>query len=174
MKDAGQRGPGADLAVGIGVLLLAGALAWGAVEIPSAAGYAGVGPNFLPWAVVAGLAVCGVSLLREALVAHRTGRRPAAMPGAPTGPVCWTGLAWVAAGLVLNAWLITRVGFVLACAVLFVGAARGFRTAQGTPGGVGTWAVDAAVGLLLAAAVYWIFTKALGLALPGLTTTGWI
>ena len=37
--------------VGLGVVAIALGLAFGAVSIPSAAGYAGVGPNFLPWLV---------------------------------------------------------------------------------------------------------------------------
>ena len=43
-------------------LLLAG----GAPTIPSAAGYAGVGPNFLPWVVAIGLLLCGSFLAWEA------------------------------------------------------------------------------------------------------------
>ena len=35
--------------VGLAVVLLGLGLALGAVSIPSAAGYAGIGPNFLPW-----------------------------------------------------------------------------------------------------------------------------
>ena len=53
--------------VGGGVLLLGLALAAGAVTIPAAAGYGGVGPNFLPWVVSVALAVCGVFIVREAL-----------------------------------------------------------------------------------------------------------
>ena len=37
--------------VGVGVLLVGAGLAFGALSIPSEAGYAGVGPNFLPWLV---------------------------------------------------------------------------------------------------------------------------
>ena len=53
-------------AVGAGVLLVGLALAAGAVSIPSAAGYGGVGPSFLPWAMAAALCVCGVLIIREA------------------------------------------------------------------------------------------------------------
>ena len=42
-----------QLAMGIGALLVAAVLAWGAMDIPSDAGYAGVGPNFLPWVISA-------------------------------------------------------------------------------------------------------------------------
>ena len=53
-----------QIAMGAGALLLAALLAFGAVAIPSDAGYAGVGPDFLPWVLSAALAVCGVLLLR--------------------------------------------------------------------------------------------------------------
>jgi putative tricarboxylic transport membrane protein len=52
--------------VGAGVLLTALALAAGAISIPSAAGYGGIGPNFLPWAVAGVLALCGMLLIVEA------------------------------------------------------------------------------------------------------------
>ena len=41
-------------------------LAWGALDISSVAGYAGVGPNFLPWVVAGVLALCGAWLIFEA------------------------------------------------------------------------------------------------------------
>ena len=52
--------------VSAGVLLTAVALALGAIDIPSNAGYGGVGPNFLPWLVAGVLALCGGVLLWEA------------------------------------------------------------------------------------------------------------
>ena len=69
-------------AVGAGVLLLGLALALGAITIPSAAGYGGVGPNFLPWVVAVSLAVCGVMLIWAArsgglkVAAHDLARPP--------------------------------------------------------------------------------------------------
>ena len=56
-----------QIAVGVAVLLVAVALAVGAVDIPSNAGYGGVGPNFLPWLVAGVLALCGAVLVWEAL-----------------------------------------------------------------------------------------------------------
>ena len=53
--------------VAVGVLLTAAALALGAIDIPSNAGYSGVGPNFLPWLVAGVLALCGGVLLWESL-----------------------------------------------------------------------------------------------------------
>ena len=60
-----QHSPYLQALVGVGVLLLALGLALGAWFIPSAAGYAGVGPNFLPWVVSAALGLCGLQLIRR-------------------------------------------------------------------------------------------------------------
>jgi putative tricarboxylic transport membrane protein len=160
-----------ELAVGIACLLLAGAMAWGAVPIPSEAGYQGVGPNFLPWVVTSLLAVCGAGLTFSAL---RGGWQDRAEPeGAAQGD--WKAFAWVSAALLLNALLITFIGFILSCTLCFVVALRGLHIAQGrawpTPA---QWLRDVAIGLALCAPVYWLFTKLLGITLPGLTATGWI
>ena len=39
---------------------------------------------------------------------------------------------------------------------------------------LGAWAIDLLTGALIAAPVFWMFTKFLAINLPGLTTTGWI
>lgn len=156
--------------IGVGVLALAALLAAGAVGIPSEAGYSGVGSNFLPWLVAAALGVCGLLLLWEA----RTGgyRHVEEPSGARRGD--WRGFAWVSAGLLANALLITRVGFILGCTLCFVLAARGLRLSEDQPATLGTAARDALVGLAIAAPVYWAFTKLLAINLPGLTAGGWL
>jgi putative tricarboxylic transport membrane protein len=152
--------------LGVGVLL-----ALGAVSIPSAAGYAGVGPNFLPWVVAIALLACGGCLLGQVL---RGGFRDLAPPsGAARGD--WLALAWVSAGVLVNAALVTRIGFVISCSLCFALAVRGLRAAEGRPaGGLRQTLVDAASGLAIALPVYWLFTKLLAINLPGLTGSGWI
>jgi putative tricarboxylic transport membrane protein len=161
----------AQSATAAGVLAVGGVLAFGARLIPSEAGYAGVGPDFLPWVVAAMLVVCGALLVREALTG---GFRDSDAPeGAAHGD--WWGFAWVTLGILLNAALITTLGFILSCALCFVLAARGLRIAAGQQGlGLGALVKDVASGLLIAAPVYWMFTKALSISLPGLTRTGWL
>lgn len=158
--------------IGAATALLGAAMAAGAWFIPSQAGYAGVGPNFLPWVVALVLLACGLWLLVDAR--REGGWRDADEPaGAPQGD--WVALAWVAAGIVANALLITRVGFVLACTLCFVLAVRGLRGAEGKPhGGARGLVRDAATGFLIAGPAYWVFTKLLAINLPGLTATGWI
>jgi len=157
--------------VGGGVLLLSAGLAFGAVSIPSAAGYAGAGPNFLPWVVSIALAVCGGFLVWEAL----SGGFREMAPPSDTAPAYWAGFAWVSAGLLANAALITTIGFILSCTLCFVLAVQGLRGAEGKAGiEPKVWLKNGAIGLAISAPVYWAFTKFLAINLPGLTSTGWL
>lgn len=171
MSEPQAAPPSHQTLVGIGVIVIGALLAWGALSIPSTAGYAGVGPNFLPWVVSVALVICGAFLVWEA----RSGGFRELEP--PSGSVRgdWVALAWVSAGVLGNAALITTIGFVFACALCFVFAVRGLRGAEGKPaGGLRQTAVDVATGLVLAAPVYWLFTKLLSINLPGITGTGWL
>ncbi len=154
-----------------GVIAIGALLAAGALQIPSAAGYGGVGPNFLPWLVAVALLVCGALLLWHAL---QGGFREREEPsGAAHGD--WVAFAWVSAGVLVTAALITRVGFVLTCGLCFALAVRGLRGAEGRPaGGPTQTAIDLGTGLAIALPVYWLFTKLLAINLPGLTGAGWI
>ena len=153
-------------AVGLGALFVAGA-----TTIKSDAGYAGVGPNFLPWVVAIALLLCGAMLVYEA----RTGgyREMEEASGAASGH--WPGFAGVSAGILATAALITTLGFILSCTLCFVLAVRGFKSAEDRLDlSVGAWLRDAAIGVAIAAPVYWMFTKLLAINLPGLTATGWL
>ena len=82
---------------------------------------------------------------------------------------------WVSAGILCTAALITRIGFVLACALCFLLAARGFQIARGDRlDGLRSWVRDALTGIAIAAPVYWLFGKLLAIQLPGLGLGGWI
>jgi putative tricarboxylic transport membrane protein len=119
------------------------------------------------------LGACGVWLTIDAR--REGGWRDLDPPsGAPKGD--WTALAWVAAGIVadgapahdgrLRAWP-ARLCFML--------AVRGLRGAEGKPhGGARGLVLDFVTGFLIAGPAYWVFTKLLGINLPGLTGTGWI
>lgn len=158
-------------AVGAGVLLVGLALAAGAVSIPSAAGYGGVGPSFLPWAMAAAMCVCGVMIIREA----RTGGFR--VMDAPSGAerAFWPGLAWVSAGLLANAALITTIGFILSCTLCYLLAVQGLRRSTGQASmQPRILLTDLVTGLALSAPVFWLFTKFLAINLPGLTGTGWL
>ena len=178
MTPSNQANTRLQTLIGACVALLGLGMAVGALSIPSAAGYAGVGPNFLPWLVSIALLICGGFMVYEA----RTGgfRKMSADVGDDKGvntPVkpYWAGFAWMSAGLLANAALITTLGFILSCTLCFVLAARGMRNAEGqASGGARTWIKDGVTGVLIATPVYWMFTKFLAINLPGLTQTGWL
>ena len=156
--------------VASGVLLIGVAMAVGAVSIPAEAGYGGVGPNFLPWLVSVALMVCGAFMVWEA---RSGGFR--AMDEADGVAPCWSGFAWVSAGLLANAALITTVGFIFSCTLCFVLAVQGLRGASGKADlRPASLARDALIGIAISAPVYWMFTKFLAINLPGLTSTGWL
>jgi putative tricarboxylic transport membrane protein len=157
--------------VGGGTLVLGGLIAAGATQISSAAGYGGVGPNFLPWVVGLALLACGAMLVWEAgSGGFRVMEEPS---GDERGH--WPGFVWVSAGILATAALITTLGFILSCALCFVLAVRGFKSAEGrldlSPK---AWLVDLAAGVAISAPVYWMFSKLLAINLPGLTSTGWL
>lgn len=157
--------------VGAGVVLLALGLAAGAVSIPSNAGYAGVGPNFLPWLVAGALLLCGGFMIYEA---RSGGFRDMEAPTGHAKPY-WLGFVWMSAGLLANAALITTIGFIFSCALCFVLAAHGLRRAEGQAAkGATSWLTDSLIGVLIAAPVYWMFTQFLGISLPSLMQGGWL
>jgi putative tricarboxylic transport membrane protein len=162
--------PGQQLLIGLGIAGLGGAIAIGACFIPGAAGYAGVGPNFLPWLVALVLMLCGGLLAWQA---RHGGYRDVEEPsGAPQGD--WRAFAWVGAAVLANAALITTLGFVLSCALCFAMAVRGLRQSEGRP--AGSWRqalVDLATGLAISAPVFWLFRGLLAINLPSLMPQGW-
>jgi putative tricarboxylic transport membrane protein len=162
---------GPQVAVGAAIVLAGAGLAVGALGIPGDAGYGGVGPNFLPWLVAAGLVACGILILREALTG---GFRLLEQPDHAGS--FWPGAAMVSAGLLANAALITTLGFVVSCALCYTLAVQGLRRAEGQArvSNVRALAIDAGSGIAISAPVYWMFTKFLAINLPGLTSSGWL
>ena len=157
--------------VGAAVTLTGLGLAAGAISIPAEAGYGGAGPNFLPWVVAVVLTLCGILIVRQALSGGFHDMEPPS--GSERG--WWPGLVWVSAGLLLNAALITKIGFILSCALCYVLAVQGLRRAQGQRASApAVLAMDLVSGLAISAPVYWTFTKFLAINLPGLTGSGWI
>jgi putative tricarboxylic transport membrane protein len=170
VQAASGRSPTQTL-IGSGAVALGLGWAWGATGIASEAGYGGVGPNFLPWLVSVLLVLCGALLLWEA---RSGGFRNLEEPsGAARGD--WDALAWISAGILLNAAAIERIGFILSCALCYLFAVRGLRRSEGKPvGGLRATAQDFATGMLIAAPAFWLFTKLLAINLPGLTGSGWL
>lgn len=167
--------------VGLGVFGLGAVIAFGAIDIPSEAGYAGVGPNFLPIVVAGVLLVCGAWVIWEARSGGFRHMEQLDAVVNETTKAEWQGFAWLSAGLLANAVLVTTIGFILSCTLCFVLAARGLRLAQIDAASRSTSSFNAAllakdisIGAAIASPVYWMFTKLLSINLPGITSTGWI
>ncbi len=171
MTQHSSRSTALQTVVGAGTLGLALLLAWGATSISSESGYSGVGPNFFPWVVAIVLLICGVLCIVQA----RTGGFRELEEASGDERAHWKGFIWVSAGLLLNALLITTLGFILSCALCFVLAVRGFKSSEGRLDlGPKAWLKDLFIGVAVSAPVFWMFTQLLAINLPGLTKTGWL
>ncbi|MBK8063502.1 MAG: tripartite tricarboxylate transporter TctB family protein [Betaproteobacteria bacterium] len=149
-----------QVALSLGTLAIGAGAAAVTAQLPAEGGYAGVGPNFIPAVVSAGLLALGLWLLADALRGGWKGLPAASDAGDAGAEHAFHGdaFAWVSGGLFLHMLLIGSAGFVIAGATLFACVARGFGSARPLR--------DAALGLLLALAVYLFFTALLNVSLP--------
>lgn len=163
-------GPAWQAACGSLVLIVAALMAWGAIHVDGDAGYGGVGPNFLPWLCAAALAVCGALLVWEAVTG---GFRHAGDPGG-RAQARWMCFVWVASGLLANALLIEKIGFVLSCALCYFLAVQGLRRAAHENINARILIIDLAWGFIISAPTYWMFSRLLDINLPHILNTGWL
>ncbi len=155
-----MRRSAAEIALSAGVLGVGAFATVVTAQLSGEGGYAGIGPNFIPAVVAAGLLVVGAWLLWEALAGGWRNR------GAPDEgaehPFDAQAFWWITAGLFAHMALIGWAGFVIAGVVLFACVARGFGSARVLR--------DAAIGLVLSLAVFVFFVKLLNVNLPA----GWL
>jgi putative tricarboxylic transport membrane protein len=137
------------------VLALGGAVFGGSFDLPTGGGYAQVGPGVVPRIVGIGILLLGAMLVREAFTG---GFRGVDEEAEARLPIDWASFAWVTAGIVAYGLLVERLGFIIASTVLFVLVARSFASRR--------WALNAIVGIVLASAIFAVFTYGLGLMLP--------
>ena len=152
----------AELIISLGILSLGIATAIGTSQLPSAGGYARVGPNVAPAVIAGGLVLLGVWLLYEALFAGW--RNVVSDDPAERGEHHFhlSAFIWISVGLFAQIFLIHRAGFVLAEAALFACVARGFGSVK--------WARDLAIGLILGLLIFLFFVRFLNVNLPA----GWL
>ena len=146
----------AEVALSLGVLALGIGAAVVTATLPGEGGYAGIGPNFIPAVVSAGLLLIGAWLAFEAFSGgwrHRSEHEGAFAAGP---------FLWVSAGLFAHMALIGSAGFVIAATVLFAGVARGFGSRR--------TAMNLVIGCVLSLAVFLFFVKLLNVNLPA----GWL
>lgn len=118
-------------------------------------GYSQVGPRLFPYIIGTGLTVCGAVLGWHAMSG---GWRDVPLDQSGHEAPVWMAFAIISVGIVLHMVLIGWAGFIIASTLLFLLIARGFGSRRAVR--------DAAVGLALAVAAYFLFTRALGLRLP--------
>jgi putative tricarboxylic transport membrane protein len=146
-----SRAQGANkpaLVVGVLLLTAAALVGYDASQQTITSNY-GVGPTAMPYVVVAGLVILGLS---HFVVAFRDGLpQPEEADNAA--------LLWIAGGLIfLIACIALGGGFTIAIAAVFACTARGM--------GRQALLVDAAIGFVLGLAIFLIFAKVLTLILP--------
>ena len=150
-----NRAPAGQLAVAAGVLALGALMLWGSYHLPTGGGYAQVGPGVVPRIVGAGLVALGALLVAEAL---RGGFRGLDEEEERRLGMDWPAFAWITAGILAYGLAVERLGFLIASTALFAMVARAFGSRR--------WLLNAAVGVLLAAAIFAVFNYGLGLMLP--------
>lgn len=152
----------AELALSIAVLALGAAVAVGTSQLPSAGGYARIGPNLAPGVIAGGLIVLGLWLAYEALSGGWRNATPDDAGERGEHAFHIPAFLWVSAGLFAQMLLIHRAGFMIAQAILFACVARGFGSRKP--------ARDLAIGLVLGLAVFGFFVRFLNVNLPA----GWL
>jgi putative tricarboxylic transport membrane protein len=150
-----RRSP-AEIALSIGVLALGIGVAAVTATLPSEGGYSGIGPNFIPAVVAAGIILLGLWLGFEAFFGgwRNRGEQAEVFEVSP--------FLWISAGLFAHMALIGWAGFVIAGTVLFACVARGFGSSRVLR--------DSIIGLVLALGVFFFFVKLLNVNLPA----GWL
>jgi putative tricarboxylic transport membrane protein len=151
-----------QLAVGVSVVAISAVLAVGASRFPAEMGFVIMGAHVYPYAVAAFLGIVGLLLSYQAVTG---GFRNHVVDSDRTEPGGKLGAAWVTAGLLGVTLLINFIGFVLAAALLFACAARGFGSRRPVH--------DLAIGIALTLPIYWLFNTGLGVSLPPLVNA-WI
>ena len=140
-------------AVVFGVLII-----WQTTLIRLTPAYSKVGPRVIPYIVGAGLVIVGAWLAYEALTGRAATGSTDSEDADPTLPTDWRCIALLALALLAYLLLIEPAGFIIASATLFVMAAFAMGSRR--------LARDIAIGIVMAAVLYVVFNRGLGLSLP--------
>ena len=146
----------AEVALSLGVVALGVGVAAVTATLPSEGGYAGIGPNFIPAVVAAGIILLGLWLSFEAFTGGWR-QRDAQSEVFERSP-----FLWVSAGLFAHMLLIGWAGFVVAGTALFLCVARGFGSRRPIR--------DLCIAAALSVGIFLFFVKLLNVNLPA----GWL
>jgi putative tricarboxylic transport membrane protein len=148
----------AELALAAGVVVFGALVVWQTTEIRVTPAYALVGPRVIPYIVGFGLVVVGLWLAAEVLTGRGAAPSAESEDADPTLPTDWRTVGLLAAALGAYLLVIEPAGFVVASALLYLVAAFAMGSRR--------IALNAAVGVALALAIYLAFTRGLNLDLP--------
>lgn len=157
-----KRRSAAEIALSLGVLALGAGVAAGTAMLPSEGGYAGIGPNFVPGVVAAGLLLVGAWLAYEAFSGGWRNAPPDDPRERGEHPFDAASFGWISVGLFVHMALIGTGGFVLAGTALFGCIARGFGSTRIVR--------DVVIGFVLSLGVFVFFVNLLNVGLPA----GWL
>ncbi|TWD83948.1 putative tricarboxylic transport membrane protein [Kribbella amoyensis] len=132
------------------LIVLSGTFLVGVFDIRSPDGLDPQGPRFFPLLVTAAWLVLSVAYLVEGLRSPRTTKQP--------GDRAWFEPVAVSALLILYAFLVVPLGYMIATALLFFAIARVLGSRNTVR--------DAVVAVALAVVVYVAFTRFLDISLP--------
>lgn len=165
MSDPGSASAPAARPWGLGVAVVVFGLVWiyGALTLPHAVTYAVVGPGLFPALIGAGLVALGALLLVAVARGERFEPQEAEDADAsrrPSMAAFWTTVVAGAVSIVA----VRPLGFPVAAALTFALTARAFGSRR--------LPVDLLVGFLLGVACWLLFSRLLGLSLPGFPPLG--
>lgn len=147
-----------ELLLALTVIVIGALVVWQTTQIRLTPAYSKVGPRVIPYIVGAGLVLVGLWLAVAAWRGQAVTVSTESEDVDPTLPTDWRCLGSLVLALLAYLVLIEPAGFVIASAVLFVGAAVAMGSRR--------YARDIVAGIALAAVLYVGFTRGLGLDLP--------
>ncbi len=157
---ASTRGKTSAVVMALAIMALGGFVAYDSMVGLTGPGYAQVGPGVFPVIIGIGLLLAGAGLLAQAIRSQWRVNWIDLAPSARSGPSAASqrGLLLVAAALMLNVLLFAPLGFIAASALLFACVSAALGSTR--------FILDVVIGISLAATIYVVFTKGLGLQLP--------
>jgi len=158
-RATGRRLAWGELMLAVAVVLFGALVLWQTTEIRLTPAYSTVGPRVIPFIVGGGLVLIGLWLAVEVVSGRAAAPSGESEDADPTLATDWATVGMLAAALIAYLVLIEPVGFVLATGVLYAGAAYAMGSRRPLR--------DAATGLILGVVLFLVFTRGLGLSLPG-------
>lgn len=147
LRGQARRPDRAAVAIGVGLAVVAVAVAWNAYGLRGG-GYAAVGPKSFPYVIAAALLLLSAWTLVEAWRGDFPEREHDEVQP----------IVWIVGGLAAQLLLLKTAGFSIATGLLFAATARAF--------GKGKLWKTLPIGIVLCFVVWVLFTKLLKLSLP--------